>query len=100
MLYTIKSIIETDVQQNLYNFADSSIRATFKNTEEAKFATWVGSKIVSISIEFTSNAWETEHSILHCYLAVVFRGLQKRAIIEIDINKRNTSSTSSTDDDN
>lgn len=100
MLYTIKSIIETDVQQNLYNFADSSIRATFKNTEEAKFATWVGSKIVSISIEFTSNAWETEHSILHCYLAVVFRGLQKRAIIEIDINKRNASSTSSTDDDN
>jgi len=100
MLYTIKSIIESDVQQNLYNFADSSIRATFKNTEEAKFATWVGSKIVSISIEFTSNAWETEHSILHCYLAVVFRGLQKRAIIEIDINKRNAASTSSTDDDN
>lgn len=102
LLYTIKSTIETDVQQNLYNFADASVRATFTNTEKAKFATWVGSKIVSIDIEFKANAWESEHSIVHCYLAVVFRGLEKRAIIEIDINKRNSTSSdsSSSDDDN
>lgn len=100
LLYTIKSVIESDVQQNLYNFADASIRSTFTNTEKAKFDSWIGNKIVSIDIEFTSNAWESEHSILHCYLAVVFRGLEKRAIIEIDINKRNSSSSAASDDDN
>ena len=35
--------------------------------------------------------WEAERSIMHAYLSVVFRGIFKRAIIEIDINKRDYS---------
>ena len=89
VLYDIKRDIERDVQERLYNFADASSRSSFAAYEKAKYSAWVGSRILSIDIQFTANQWESEHSILHCYLAVVFRGLQKRAIVEIDINKRN-----------
>ena len=34
------------------------------------------------------NAWEAERSIMHCYVAIQFRTLNKRTIIEIDVNKR------------
>lgn len=88
ILFTIKRMIEKDIQQNLYNFADSSIRSSFAAYEKSVYSAWVGDKILSLDIEFRSNQWESEHSILHCYLAIVFRGLEKRAIVEIDINKR------------
>ena len=88
-LYDIKRIIEKDIQENLYNFTDPTVRSTFTAYEQAKFAGWVGNQVQSISIYFSANRWEQEHSIIHCYVAVVFRGLQKRAILEIDINKRN-----------
>ena len=88
VLYEIKRMIERDVQERLYNFADASTRSSFASYEKARFSSWVGNRILSIDIQFSANQWESEHSIVHCYLAVVFRGLQKRAIIEIDINKR------------
>ena len=88
VLYEIKRIIEKDVQQELYNFADDATRSSFAAYQKARFAPWVGVRILSLDISFTANKWEAEHSIVHCYLAVVFRGLQKRAIVEIDINKR------------
>ena len=87
-LYLIKRICERDIQERLYNFADTASRQAFTAYEQAKFASWIGNKVLSIDIYFRANAWEQEHSIVHCYVAVVFRGLQKRAILEIDINKR------------
>ena len=92
VLYEIKRIIEKDVQQELYNFADDATRSSFAAYQKARFAPWVGVRILSLDISFTANKWEAEHSIVHCYLAVVFRGLQKRAIVEIDINKRSYAS--------
>lgn len=88
ILYDIKRRIEKDIQARGYDFADSDVRKRFKTYEEAIYASWVGSKIESISIDFKANAWEAERAIVHAYLAIVFRGLDKRAIVEIDINKR------------
>ena len=87
-LYTIKRIIEADVQARLYDFTSPSIRANFSAFEQAKFDAWINNQVQSIEIYFSANAWEEAHSIIHCYVAVVFRGLQKRCILEIDINKR------------
>lgn len=96
-LYIMKRIIEQDIQQKLYDFSDETTRAAFKSTEEAAFADWIGNRVLSLSIDFKVNAWEGERSILHAYLSVVFRGLQKRAIVEIDINKRTYASATATD---
>ena len=97
-LYEIKRIVESDIHDELYDFADASTRERFTAYEQAKFANWVGSKVLSFDIVFDVNEWEFDHSILHCYISVVFRGLQKRAILEIDINKRVYGETSSDDD--
>ena len=90
-LYELKRAIEEDINDRLYNFADADVRSTFKDYEDAKFATWKNNKVQDFSIEFRMNEWEAERSILHCYLDVTFRGLMKRAILEIDINKRDNS---------
>ena len=97
-LYEIKRLIEDDIQARLYDFTDESTRASFRNYEVAAFASWVGNRIESIDIDFRANAWESEHSILHAYLTIVFRGLQKRAIVELDINKRTYENTEAVND--
>ena len=88
-LYEMKRIIETDIIDNLYDFSNAETRERFRNYERAKFASWSGREVESFDIDFRMSAWESERSILHAYLNVTFRGLQKRAILEIDINKRN-----------
>ena len=94
-LYTIKRLVEQDIQAELYDFSDPTTRERFTAYEQAKFASWTGSRVESFNIIFRVNEWEYDHSILHCYIEVVFRGLQKRAILEIDINKRTFTDTTS-----
>ena len=88
VLFELKRGLERDANERLYNFADPDDRKQFAEYENAKYATWIGRKLMSLSIEFDMNAWEAERSILHCYVAVTFRTLNKRTIIEIDVNKR------------
>jgi hypothetical protein len=71
-----------------YNFAESEDRQRFTEDAERLFAPLIGTKVRSTEVKFEMNAWEEERSILHCYLGVVFRTMAKRAIVEIDINKR------------
>lgn len=87
-LFELKRLLERDCWNNLYNFTSAEDRARFSETEQAKFANWEGRKLQSISITFDVNEWEAERSIVHCYVAVQFRNLNKRTIIEIDVNKR------------
>ena len=87
-LYEMKRIVEKDISDRLYDFTDSVSRQNFRDYEVAKFQNWSNKQVQSFDIEFRMNAWEAERSILHAYISVVFRGLQKRAILEIDINKR------------
>ena len=51
----------------------------------------VGNQILSIDVKYDVTEWEFNRSIVHLYLAVQFRQLAKRAIVEIDINKRTLS---------
>ena len=88
-LFEIKKIVERDCWNSLYNFTSAEERERFSEFEQAKFADWQGRKLDTISIRFSVNEWEAERSIVHCYIAVQFRNLMKRVIIEIDVNKRN-----------
>lgn len=93
ILYTIKRLIEIDVQKELYNFADESVRNSFIEVERAKYASLAGNVVEKFNISFATSEYEFEHSILHCYLAITFRGLTKQAIVEIDLNKRTYNAT-------
>lgn len=88
-LFLLKKRLEQDCWDNLYDFTSADERARFSEIEEAKFANWRGSRVDTLSIRFDVNEWEMERSIVHCYVAVQFRNLMKRVIIEIDVNKRN-----------
>lgn len=90
--YELKNSIEKDASSQMYNFADETIRQDFCAVENAKYSTWQGSKLESFGIRFSTSEYEFNRSILHLYVAIVFRGLTKTIIIEIDINRRNYSS--------
>lgn len=96
LLYRAKRIIEKDIQARLYNFNEPDVRTRFTNYENAKFADWNSQYVKSLTISFKANAWETKHSILHCYVTIVYRGIFKRATVEIDINRRNYESDADT----
>ena len=84
----MKRMLEEFVGARLYNFAEAEDRVRFTEDANRMFADFRGSKVRSYEVYFDMNAFEEERSILHCYLAVVFRTIAKRGIIEIDINKR------------
>ena len=88
VLLWIKRNIEIDCQKNLYNFANIDDREAFTEYEKAKYADLSGTEVSSFDIYFDMNEWESERSILHCYVSVQFRNINKRTIIEIDVNKR------------
>lgn len=88
LLYRAKRIIEKDIQASLYDFNEPEVRNRFKSYENTKFSDWNSQYVKSITIDFKANAWEIEHSILHCYVTIVYRGIFKRATVEIDINRR------------
>ena len=87
-LFDAKRIIERDCWNALYDFTSADDRARFSTYERAKFADWEGSRLATISINFDVSEWEAERSIVHCYVAIQFRNLMKRVIVEIDVNKR------------
>lgn len=89
-LYEMKRIIEADIIAELYDFSSAETRQRFRTIEKAKFADWNNREVQSFDINFSMTPWEAERSILHAYIDVTFRGIQKRAILEIDVNKRET----------
>lgn len=91
-LYEMKRIVESDINDRLYDFSNAETRQQFRVYEKAKFADWSNKEVESFDIQFRMSDWEAERSILHAYLDVTFRGLQKRAILEIDVNKRSNTS--------
>lgn len=88
VLFWIKRNVEIDANSNLYNFASVDDRASFTEFERAKYSSLEGTDVQTFDIYFDMNEWEAERSILHCYISIQFRNISKRAIIEIDVNKR------------
>ena len=87
-LMYLKRNITADARDELYDFTDPTARADFAEFIKAKYDPLVGKQIEKLDIEYTQNQWEFERSIVHMYVAVTFRSIAKRVIVEIDINKR------------
>jgi hypothetical protein len=88
VLLEMKRRIEQMVSGLAYNFADAEERARFTEDANRVFEGFAGTKVREATIAFDMNAWEEERSIIHCYMGVTFRTMAKRAVVEIDINKR------------
>lgn len=88
VLLDMKRELETFVSKKIYNFAEAEDRKRFTEDADELLRPYNVTKVRSFEVRFDMNAFEEERSILHCYLAVVFKTMAKRGIIEIDINKR------------
>ncbi|WP_171567670.1 hypothetical protein, partial [Brevibacillus sp. MCWH] len=89
VLLEMKRKLEDMNASLIYNFAEASDRERFKEQANILFANgYIGTKVRSAEVEFGMSKFEEERSILHCYLAVVFKTLAKRVILEIDVNPR------------
>lgn len=86
--YTLKRLIENDANEQIYNWGDDEVRATFVATEEARYANWEGTYVQAFEIYFKTSKYEFDHQIMHLYLATTFRPLNKIIITEIDLNRR------------
>ena len=88
VLLDMKRELENFVSKKLYNFAEAEDRKRFTEDADELLRPYNVTKVRSFEVYFDMNAFEEERSILHCYLAIVFKTMAKRGIIEIDINKR------------
>lgn len=88
VLLEMKRLLENMVSRNLYDFAEQEDRNRFTEDADRLFEPFRGVKCREAEIEFSMTPWEETRSILHCNLAVVFRTVAKRGIIEIDVNPR------------
>lgn len=89
VMLEMKRKLEILVDSLLFNFSDAADRQRFTETAKRLFSDYEGTKVGTVDVYFDMNEWENERQILHCYLAVTYKTLAKRGIIEIDINKRN-----------
>ena len=86
----MKRILEDFCIRRLYDFASAEDRVKFTEDADRLFTSYTNREVSTYNVYFDMNEFEENKSILHCYLAVVFRTLGKRCIVEIDINKRST----------
>lgn len=88
VLLEMQNMLEDLVCSLTYNFSSAEDRTRYTEDATRLLDAYQGTKVQEATVYFDMTPWESERSILHCYLAVTFRGLVKRGIIEIDINKR------------
>lgn len=88
MLLEMQNALEDLVYSLTYNFATAEDRARYTKDATRLLEPYKANKVQDLEVYFDMSAWESERSILHCYLSVTFKGVVKRATIEIDINKR------------
>lgn len=87
-LLDIKRTIENYAADRIYDFAEVEDRNRFTEDGKRLFSNRIGTRVRTLDIYFDATPWEEERSILHCYIAIIFKSIAKRITVEIDINKR------------
>lgn len=73
-----------------YNFTDTDSLNRYKEDMDIVLEKYRGLGIETLNVKYEiSTDYERIRSIVHCYVEIVFKGIGKRQIIEIDINQRN-----------
>lgn len=88
LLKEMQYLLEDLTYSLTYNFASAEDRARYTEDATRLLEPFKNGKVSNLEVFFDMTAWEEERSILHCYLAITYRGIAKRGIIEIDVNKR------------
>lgn len=87
VLLKMKREIENMVSSLAYNFSEPEDRKLFTESADRLLSQYRG-MCQSTKVRFEATQFEEQRSAIHCYLDVVFKGIIKSGIIEIDINPR------------
>lgn len=87
-LMILKRSIEDDARDQHSNFTSPTIRADFEEFIKTKYAPIIGTQVKTLGIKYTQNEFEFERSLVHLYLDITFRQLNKGTIVELNVNKR------------
>lgn len=88
ILFDFKKVIENLCNSENYTFTTQEDIEKLTASALEYRDTYYPDHVLGLEITFKQNAWEARRNITHGYAAVVFKGLNKRAIIEIDVNPR------------
>lgn len=88
IVYTLKEQIEEYLSDKLYTYTSSTDRNNMIRLLEAQYQDWHSKMVNSINFDFGVTEYEGKRSIIHLYVSIQFRNLNKRTIVEIDINPR------------
>lgn len=94
VLNTLKKGLEKACRGYLYQWNEPEVRKGYTDAQMQIYRPWIGTMVQDLDIYFTANEWEQERMIMHCYVSVKFRDIIKRIILEININRPNYSSSS------
>ena len=93
ILLDIKRDCEKLCASYQYNFSEAEDIARFNKDVETVLSDYEDAQFRSIHASFDKNDWEAERGILHLYVELVHKDLVKTSIIEIDVNRGNTSTS-------
>ena len=93
ILLDIKRDCEKLCASYQYNFSEAEDIARFNKDVETVLSDYEDAQVRSIHASFDKNDWEAERGILHLYVELVHKDLVKTSIIEIDVNRGNTSTS-------
>lgn len=88
VLLDIRRLTNAFCNRLLYSTTQDDDIKNFTEQINAYATRWFPALVQTISMEFAQSEWERKRNILHCYVAVVFKGIAKRIILEIDVNPR------------
>lgn len=86
VLNVLKKGMEKACRGYTYEWSSPTVRKAYTDTQMDIYRPWIGTIVEDINIYFDANEYERGRMILHCYVSVKFRGINKRVTLEIDIN--------------
>ena len=87
LIYLLKNKLE----EKLFEYNDDSVLKTTSDEVNNMFSGWVGNLVQSLDINFVRDTNPTDGAdIVVCYVDVVFRGINLRIPVIVNVNRRTT----------
>ena len=87
-------LLQNKLEEKLFEYNDDSVLRTMQDEINNMFTNWAGNMVESLNIQFVRDINPNDGGeVVVCYVDVVFRGINLRIPIIVNVNRRVTSTT-------
>ena len=87
-------LLQNKLEEKLFEYNDDSVLRTMQDEVNNMFSNWAGNMVESLNISFVRDINPNDGGeIVVCYVDVVFRGINLRIPVIVNVNRRVTSTT-------